>query len=296
METAAEPYPFDFAHPNYPLAPLTLYEVGGPAQLALVPRTREEAAAAFVWMQQQPGRKGVLGGGSNVLVADEGFPGILLLTHQVNRIAPLGDHRYEVDAGAVLWDLVTDIMLPNNYAGVGGLTGVPGTVGGAIYMNAGTVSGTTCQLMESVDVVLPDEGTIRRIPMEPALYGYRGQDFCPAGGLILGGVFAFEQAEQDQQAIYDRYIKRRQEVQPKGKCCGSVFKNPQGDHAGRLIESCGLKGLRHGGAMVSDVHANFIMNEDNATAADILWLIEHIRQTVQAEHGVLLDTEVVYVH
>ena len=296
METAATPCPFEFAHEEYPLAPLTLYGVGGPARVALIPRTREEAVAAYAWMQAQPGKKGVLGGGSNVLIADEGFPGTLLLTHELNRIEALGGDRYEVDSGAILWDLVTGVMLPNNYAGVGGLTGVPGTVGGAIYMNAGTVSGTTCQLMDSVDVVLPGESALRRIPMEESLYGYRGQSFCPPGGLILGGLFTFHPADEDQQAIYDRYIARRREVQPQGKCCGSVFKNPEGDHAGRLIEACGLKGTRHGGAMVSDVHANFIMNEDNATAADILGLIELVRRTVQERHGVELETEVVYVH
>ncbi|MFA6243840.1 MAG: UDP-N-acetylmuramate dehydrogenase, partial [Candidatus Hydrogenedentales bacterium] len=128
-----------------------------------------------------------------------------------------------------------------------------------------------------------------------SLYSYRGQTFCPRGGLILSGLFRFEPVVEDQRAIYDRYIQRRKEKQPQGKCCGSVFKNPNGDHAGRLIEACGLKGTRHGGALISPMHANFIMNDDNATSADILALIAMVKQTVRDRFSVELEEEVVYI-
>jgi UDP-N-acetylmuramate dehydrogenase len=286
--------PFEFAIENYPLAPLTLYGVGGPARLALLPRTLDEANDAYQWMAAQPDRRIVLGGGSNVLIDDNGFDGIVFVTTKLNGIEPLGDDRFHVLAGVVLDRMVRDVMLTNNYDQVGALTGIPGTVGGAIYMNAGTVNGSTCMLMESVDVATP-EG-LRTIPMEDSLYSYRGQTFCPPGSLILGGTFRFTHAEKDQQAIYDHYIQRRKEKQPQGRCCGSVFKNPNGDHSGRLIEACGLKGTRHGGAMISPLHANFIMNEDNATCADILWLIDLCKRTVQERFGVALEEEVVYIH
>jgi UDP-N-acetylmuramate dehydrogenase len=285
--------PFSFAYSDYPLAPLTLYNVGGPARLALIPRTADEALEACRWMAGQDLPRIVFGGGSNVLVADEGFPGIILVTTELTRLDDLGDDRYLVEGGAELDHVVREVMLANNYAGVGGLTGIPGTVGGAIYMNAGTVKGSTCDLLESVDIVTP-EGP-RTIPMDPSLYGYRGQTFCPRDGLILSGLFRFERAEEDQQAIYDRYIDRRKHTQPQGQCCGSVFKNPPDEHSGRLIEACGLKGTRRGGAVISDVHANFIMNDDNATAADILWLIDLCKRTVKERFDIDLQEEVVHI-
>ncbi len=226
-----ETLPFEFAMEKYPLAPLTLYQVGGPARVALLPRTLDEASEAYRWMAQQPDRHIVLGGGSNVLIDDKGFDGIVYVTTKLDGIEALGDDRYHVLAGVVLDRMVREVMLANNYDLVGGLTGIPGTVGGAIYMNAGTNKGSTCMLMESVDVATP-EG-LRCIPMDESLYSYRGQTFCPRGSLILGGTFRFSRAAEDQQAIYDRYIQRRKEKQPQGKCCGSVFKNPEGDHSGR---------------------------------------------------------------
>jgi UDP-N-acetylmuramate dehydrogenase len=289
IETA----PFEFAVENYPLAPTTLYKVGGPARVALLPRNAEDAVEAVAWMAEQDVPKVVLGGGSNVLVADAGFPGIVLMTTHMLGLEDLGEHRYRIEGGVELGDMVTDIMLAHNFAGVGGLTGIPGSVGGAIYMNAGTNKGTTCELMESVDIVTKDG--LQTIPMEPQLYGYRGQSFCPRDGLILRGVFTFEITDEPQRPIYDRYIARRKETQPKGNCCGSVFKNPEGEHAGRLIEACGLKGTRHGGAAISDLHANFIMNEDNATCDDILALIALAKRTVKEQHGVDLHEEVVFM-
>ena len=282
--------PFDFGIPDYPLAEETLYGVGGPARLALRPNTREQLVEAYLWMRQQQAPTLVLGGGSNALIRDGGFPGIVLLTDCLNEMDALGDNRYRIGAGVELNRVVVDLMVRYNFAGTGGLTGIPGSVGGAIYMNAGTVNGSICQLMTSVDVVT-DDGP-QTIPMAPDLYGYRGQRFCPAGGLILGGEFAFEVADDDQRAIYEHYIQRRKEKQPAGKSCGSVFKNPANDHAGRLIEACGLKGTRRGGAVISALHANFIINENNARCADILELIEECKSAVRDRFGIELEEEV----
>lgn len=285
-----ETTPFDFAHADFPLAPATLYNVGGPARLALIPRTAGECREAYAWMLSQPGRKLVLGGGSNVLIDDTGFDGIVLFTRRLDRIEPLGRHRYHVEAGGSLDTLVTGVMVPNNYAGTGALTGIPGSVGGAVYMNAGTVNGSTCALMESATLLTP--GGERTVPMEPGLYHYRGQEFCPPGCLILSGIFRFEVAKEDQQAIHDHYKQRRLEKQPRGYCCGSVFKNPEGEHAGRLIEACGLKGAREGGAVISPMHANFIMNEDGASFRDIVALIHRAKAAVRERFGVELEEEV----
>ena len=130
------------------------------------------------------------------------------------------------------------------------------------------------------------------VPMTPELYGYRGQRFCAPGDVILGGTFAFTPAEADQRAIYAHYKQRRLEKQPQGYCCGSVFKNPEGGHAGALIEACGLKGTRRGGAILSPMHANFIMNENNARFQDVLDLIALAKGKVAETHGVVLEEEV----
>jgi UDP-N-acetylmuramate dehydrogenase len=282
--------PFPYAHENYPLAPATLYGVGGPARIALLPRNEGEVREAYEWMAAQTAPRLILGGGSNVLIADSGFPGIVLFTTHLHRYEDLGQDRHYVASGHDLDWMVQEVMLKYNYEGVGGLTGIPGSVGGAIYMNAGTVNGWTCMFMESVDLMTPTG--LKTVPMHVDLFGYRGQRFCAPGDVILGGVFQFAVSDRDQQAIYDHYKRRRLEKQPQGKCCGSVFKNPEGDHAGRLIESCGLKGTRHGGAQISPMHANFFMNEDNATAADILWLIDLAKRTVKEQHGIDLEEEV----
>ncbi|MFO7976326.1 MAG: UDP-N-acetylmuramate dehydrogenase [Candidatus Hydrogenedentota bacterium] len=285
--------PFEFARTDYPLAPLTRYRVGGTAKVALLPGTVEEAREAYRWLARQPVRRLVLGGGSNVLISDKGFDGVVLVTTGLHQVEHLENDRYRVECGVELADLVQDVMLSNNYDGVGGLTGIPGSVGGAIYMNAGTVNGSTCRWLESVEVLGPDGS--RTVSLEPSLYSYRGQTFCSPGNLILQGVFQFRAAEEDQQAVYEHYMNRRREKQPQGFCCGSVFKNPESDHAGRLIEACGLKGKWLGGAMVSPKHANFIMNEDNASFEDIMALIALCQDTVREKFGVELEREVVVI-
>jgi UDP-N-acetylmuramate dehydrogenase len=290
MVSAMEFPAFSYAEQHYPLAAATLYNVGGPADIALLPRNPEETAEACRWMYAQDAPRLILGGGSNVLIADEGFPGIVLITTRLKRLEALGEDRYYIGSGIDLDNVVRDVMLPANYAGTGALTGIPGSAGGAIYMNAGTVNGSTCEFLESVDLAGPDGP--RTVTITPDLYTYRGQRFCAPGDVILGGVFRFKVSGDDQRAVYEHYMARRRDKQPRGRCCGSVFKNPEGDHAGRLIEACGLKGARRGGAVISPVHANFIMNEDNATFGDIYGLIEAAKKGVRERFGIELEEEV----
>ncbi len=285
--------PFEYALDDYPLAPATLYHVGGPARLALLPPNADEAVAAYTWMMGRPEPHLILGKGSNVLISDDGFDGIVFFTGGLERIEALGEGRYSVEGGAGLERFVRDVIVECNYEGAGALTGIPGSVGGAIYMNAGTANGSTCQFLESIDLATP--AGLRTITMEPGLYGYRGQSFCTKDDLILRGLFAFTVSEADQRAVYEHYLKRRREKQPWGHCCGSVFKNPENDHAGRLIEACGLKGARRGGAVISERHANFIMNENGATFEDVMGLILLCEERVAERFGVRLQREVVVV-
>ena len=282
--------PFSFAQKDFPLAPLTYYQIGGPARWALFPASEAEILTAYQWIQTHHVYSLVLGRASNVLIPDAGFEGVVLFTTQLTQWEPLGMNQYRIQAGVDLDLLIRDIMLPKNYDGVGALAGIPGSVGGAIYMNAGTVNGSVGELLESV--TMASEEGLKIVPVTSAHLGYRSQRLCPSGGVILGGVFHFHPAAEDQNAIYRHYIQRRLEKQPRGACCGSVFKNPEKDHAGRLIEACGLKGTRHGGAQISPMHANFIMNEGGASSADVLALISLCKEQVQEKFGIRLEEEV----
>lgn len=282
--------PFDFARNAYPLAPHTFYRIGGPAAWALFPENPEQAKAAYAWIKKQERPFLVMGAGSNMLIDDRGFDGVVLFTTEIKHVVDLGAHHFQIGAGLPLADVVRTIMLPNNYAGVGALTGIPGTVGGALFMNAGTVNGTICQMTETVTLLRPSG--IETVTMTPELYGYRGQRFCGPEDAIVEATLAFTPSANDEAAVYRHYIQRRQDTQPQGWCCGSVFKNPPNDHAGRLIEACGLKGKRLGGAVISEKHANFIMNEDNATFDDVMGLIRLVKETVRERFGVSLQEEV----
>ncbi len=284
------PPPFDFYKENHPLAPETYYRVGGPARLALFPRNADEAVTAFQWMRAQPERFMILGRGSNVLIADHGFPGIVMLTKGLMGIKALDEGRYVVEAGYSLVTLVCEVIVPGNYEGAGALTGIPGSVGGAVFMNAGTMHGSTCELVESVDLITADGPAT--FAMNPSAYGYRSQSFCRDQDFILRAVFHFRKSDKNQREIYEHYLQRRLTSQPQGFCCGSVFKNPENDHAGRLIGACGLKGTRRGGAIISPQHANFIMNENDATCDDILWLIDECKRHVREKFGIELHEEV----
>ena len=284
------PPPFSFAQKDFLLVSATYYQVGGPARWALFPATECETLAAWQWILEQQAPYLVLGRGSNVLISDAGFDGVVLFTTNLSHCESLGADRYRGEAGVDLDVLVRKVMLPNNYDGVGALAGIPGSVGGAIFMNAGTVNGTVGALLESVTIA--GASGLSTVPVTEASLGYRSQRLCPSGGLIVSGVFHFTRVEADQDAIYRHYIQRRKEKQPQGACCGSVFKNPVNEHAGRLIEACGLKGTRYGGAIISPLHANFIMNEGGASSEDILALIALCKRCVLEKFGIVLEEEV----
>ncbi|HOV33152.1 MAG TPA: UDP-N-acetylmuramate dehydrogenase [Candidatus Hydrogenedens sp.] len=282
--------PLPFCHARYLLAPHTYYNIGGPADFTLIPRSEDEMEQAYSLLKTISCPHFILGGGTNVLISDKGFHGVILFTSQLKEFQELGNDRYFVSSGIELQWIVKEVILKNNYEGVGALTGIPGSMGGALYMNAGTVNGCICEWVESV-LLLTTNGK-REIHIEPNLYSYRSQTFCSSNDLILGAIFHFKKADTNQYPIYEHYINRRKEKQPQGHCCGSVFKNPTGTHAGELIEECGLKGTRCGGAIISPVHANFIINENNAKFDDVFSLIQLAKAKVKEKFGIVLEEEV----
>jgi UDP-N-acetylmuramate dehydrogenase len=238
----------------------------------------------------------LIGNGSNMLVADEGIRGITIrlvgdfLESRVN----LEDGTARVTAGGGLLNAVLIRRL--NKAGVVGLAclaGVPGTVGGAVRMNAGTSLGQIADKeLHAVELCLAD-GSIQTRMRESIDFSYRWADL-PEGSVVTRAWFCMSQAgdEQTQKAIA-LHLSRRMATQPLDQpSCGSVFKNPSGDHAGRLIEAAGIKGLTRGGAQISSKHANFIVNTGNASAQDVYVLILRARKEVWTQFGVLLEPEV----
>ncbi len=273
-----------------PMSKHTSWHVGGPADLYFEPRDVEDLAA---FLRSLPTDVPVswLGLGSNLLVRDGGIRGAVIATSgALGRVDRISQTRVYCEAGVpcarlaklcIKWGLG-----PAEFFG-----GIPGTMGGALAMNAGAFGGETWRHVVEVDTIARDGKRTTRTPAEYRI-GYR-KVAGPQDEWYLAARLEFEQKERTGDDDLRQMLARRKESQPIGEwSCGSVFTNPQGDHAARLIDSAGLKGLAIGGASVSMKHANFIINHGGASAADIESLIAHVQSTVERAHGVRLEPEV----
>lgn len=274
---------------NVPLAPLMHLRIGGPADWFLEPYAEEDVATAVRVCRDLDVPLRVLGGGSNVVVADAGVRGVVLSLANLNRIVR-DDVRITAGAGVTLPSLLRATK-EVGLAGLERLTGIPAVVGGAVAMNAGTRDGETFDLLRSLTVVEPD-GTIAVWAPERFAATYRD-------GRLRGAIAVqatFELSPDDPQAIFERFstsLKKRNATQPVSqRSVGCVFRNPAGDAAGRLIESAGCKTLRAGGLEVSGLHANYFVNDGGGSAADFVQLLQEVQRRVRAEHGVELEPEV----
>ena len=274
-----------------PMSKHTSWRVGGPADLFFTPRDRDDLSA---FLRTLPEAMPLLwvGLGSNLLVRDGGIRGAVVCTHgaftRLERRAPL---RVYCESGVPCARLTRQC---GNW-GLGQaefFAGIPGTLGGALAMNAGAFGGETWRQVRSVEVIARD-GSCRTRAAGEYQVSYR-QVASPANDeWFLAAEMEFTPRDDAAAGVVRELAQRRKQTQPLGEwSCGSVFTNPPGDHAARLIEAAGLKGARIGGAVVAEKHANFILNEGQATAADIEELINQVRETVQRVHGVLLVPEV----
>lgn len=278
-----------------PLSKHTTWKIGGPADLLILPKGKEELAATVKLLNKHGIPWMILGRGSNMLVSDEGVRGAV-----IKPAGSLDFVRFEgttVTAGACYSFIKLSIM-----AGKQGLTGlefaggIPGTVGGAVYMNAGALGSDVSRIFKSADIVL-ETGELVRYDRNDMHFSYRHSVLQERKGVVLEA--SFELAEGDRMEIASAmasYKERRLRTQPlQMASAGSVFRNPEGDYAARLIQEAGLKGFRIGGAQVSEQHANFIVNTGQATARDVLALIAHIQSAVEERNGVRLVPEVLVV-
>ena len=274
-----------------PMSKHTSWRVGGPARRFYTPLDVQDLA---LFLQELDAGEPLLwiGLGSNLLVRDGGFPGTVICLHAaVTELEWLNDTTLRAGAG-VTCAKVARISSRAGLTGVEFLAGIPGTVGGALAMNAGAFGGETWSQVVAVETIDRRGGLHTRAPTDYRI-GYRTVQ-GPADEWFLAAHFALLHGDADQaQARVRELLARRGATQPVQQySCGSVFRNPPGDHAARLIEAAGLKGRRIGGAQVSEKHANFIVNAGGATAADIETLLNQVQGTVEQQHGVRLETEV----
>lgn len=276
-----------------PLARYTSLRVGGPADLLVMAEDAEalRGAVSLSWEGGVPCR--VLGSGSNVLAADTGVRGVVVLNRA--KAASVVERGLRAESGAAL-ATVARMAVAASLAGLEWASGIPGTVGGAVVGNAGAWGSNVASCLRQA-TMLQTDGSLGNWPAERFEYGYRTSVLKRRGAgrrpIVLAAEFALEPGEeQTLRARVAEIAAGRRASQPAGASCGSVFKNPPGDYAGRLLEAAALKGERRGEAVVSPIHANFIINEGGASAQDVFSLIQHMRQEVQARFGIALELEI----
>lgn len=274
---------------HYPLSRLSTFGIGGPARYFVAVYTLCMLREVLLYCARAQLPYFILGKGSNVLFDDRGFNGIVI-ANRLQSLRLLRDDQWEVGAGYSFARLGQQTAR-QGLAGLEFAAGIPGSVGGALFMNAGANGCETGQVVTAVDVLSPD-GRLTRWPREALAFGYRYSSFQQMKGVITGAVFHLHRDSTASQRQRD-IVQYRLRTQPYGeKSAGCIFRNPIGGHAGALIEKSGLKGYCIGEAQVSSLHANFVVNRSKASAQDVLTLITYLKREVQARTGIALTPEV----
>jgi len=277
---------------NEPLSKHTTYKVGGKAELVAIPLDEDDAYNVYRLAIKEKIPVNIIGAGSNVIAPDEGIEGIVIkMDGSRSGLTFLGGNRVRAFAGLSLRALAEEAA-SRSLVGMESIACIPGTVGGAVVMNAGTDKGTTSDFLVRVEVVT-SSGKRRVFSRDELNFGYRHSLFASSDWLIVSADFKLLKGDGEvAMKELKRIIKKRFSKYPmKYPNAGSVFKRPPGDYAGRLIELSGCKGMKVGGAMVSYEHANFIVNTGGATARDIVELIKKVQMRVFEKTGVLLEPE-----
>jgi UDP-N-acetylmuramate dehydrogenase len=281
---------------NEPLKGYTTFRTGGPAEVLVMPKDNRSVAGIVAIAREARLPLTVIGGGSNLLVGDRGIAGIVMRLCEDDArpavMSVLEDGSLYADAIAGK-DRFVEYAVSSGFGGVEFMAGIPGCVGGGIMMNAGTFMGSFVDILTDVYIV-DTEGNNRTVKIERSMSSYRHMDI-DRGAIVTGARFRLERTD-DAGRVRGRLAEIL--ADRKGKhpldypSAGSVFKNPEGHSSWKLIDDAGLKGARLGGAAVSTLHTNFIINIDNATSRDVRALIDHVRETVREKFGIELETEV----
>ncbi|MGC4375548.1 UDP-N-acetylmuramate dehydrogenase [Fictibacillus sp. Mic-4] len=277
---------------NEPLKNHTTLKIGGPADILFEPGSIDSLQRALELIKQEKVPFRAIGRGSNLLVSDNGIEGVVI------KLGKGLDHLYKneeeitVGGGYSLVTLAT-VLSREGYSGLEFAAGIPGSVGGAVYMNAGAHGSDMSQIVSKARILFPD-GSLRWLTNEELAFSYRTSILQKEGGICVEAVLRLNKGEKEEIMAELRKNKDyRKNTQPwNHPCCGSVFRNPLPNYAGGLIETSGLKGTKIGGAQISEMHANFIVNTGGAKAKDVLDLIDFIKKKIKELHGIDMETEV----
>lgn len=274
-----------------PLMHYTYTHTGGPADWLAFPKSVDEVRALVDYARENNLPLTVLGNASNLIVRDSGIAGLVLILTKMATITVDGN-QVTAQAGAAYID-TTIVARDHSLTGLEFAAGIPGSIGGAIFMNAGAYGGETKAVATAATVLFPD-GTIKTLNNQELDFGYRHSSIQDSHGIVLDATFTLQPGNRDEIAAKMKELnERRAAKQPLDlPSCGSVFKRPKGYFAGKLIHDAGLQGYTSGGAQVSTKHAGFIVNIDHGTASDYLAVIHHVQEVVKQKYGVALETEV----
>lgn len=281
---------------NVSLNKYNTYKTGGICSCLVYPKDVGKLISLLKLLRQNKIKYKILGNGSNLLFSDDKYEGVLIKLSEFNNLEIVGN-KIKVEAGYSLIKLA-HIALKNSLTGLEFASGIPGTVGGAIFMNAGAYKSDMGYIVKSVKVLTPDFRIIE-LENKELNFHYRTSFLKTHPEFIcLEAIIKLERGTKTAiEKVMKSRLKRRMETQPLNyPSAGSVFRNPEGMFAGELIENLGLKGLKKGGAMISDKHANFIINTGNATSSDIKWLIDHVKEKVKEKYHVDLKVEQEFVN
>ena len=275
-----------------PLSSHSTFRIGGSARLFCSPTNLSQLVYILECCKKEKIKRYILGNGSNVLFSDEGFEGVVIHIGKALGAMSVKDNTITAGAGAMLSSL-SRFAMEQGLSGLEFAAGIPGTVGGGIYMNAGAYGGEIRDVL--VDAVFLDENNqLRTLPAEQLMLGYRTSIFSQQPWCLVQATFHLQADEPQQiQARMQHFMQSRREKQPlEYPSAGSTFKRPQGAYAAALIEQCGLKGYRVGGAAVSEKHSGFVVNLGGATCADVIQLTEDVARIVKEKTGFVLEREV----
>lgn len=278
---------------NEPMARHTSFQIGGPAEVMAFPKNTGELSEILNKSALLDCKVAILGAGTNILAPDSGLSGLVIcLKDCLGGMEKLDESRIRVSAGVTMAKAAV-FAASKNLGGMEFAHGIPGTVGGGVYMNAGAYGGEIKDICESVDVMLPD-GTLCTYSADEMDFSYRHSRLEEENGIVVSAVFVLTpKPEAEVREQMQELLKKRKASQPlEYPSAGSAFKRPVGGYAAALIDQAGLKGFRIGGAAVSEKHAGFVVNLDHATAADVLELLRQVADQVYDKSGIRLEPEV----
>lgn len=280
---------------NEPMTKHTCFKIGGPADLMIRPQTQEQLVTALKLLKGQNLPYFVMGNGSNLLVGDKGYRGVIIKIADAFDYVTFNEQEVIAGGGILLSSLSKKIQ-ENCLTGFEFASGIPGTVGGGVFMNAGAYDGEMKDIVNWVKTV-DSNGDVRTYANEEMDFSYRRSRLYDTQEIVIECSFKLNVGKyEDIKAKTDDLTQKRTSKQPLHlPSAGSTFKRPEGYFAGKLIDDAGLRGVRYGGAQVSELHSGFVVNIDNATCKDVQMLIKMIQKVILDQNGVLLETEVRFI-